>query len=107
MQFLIREHQSQNRGNRFWDEFNPETCTWQQVVDAAKEAETEYEGKAPKISIRRVFRSEALVRNLAPFLEGIPDNDGLGFLKGGLTLLFQVSPHCSQSEGTSYSCTSD
>ncbi|ROW10566.1 hypothetical protein VMCG_01916 [Cytospora schulzeri] len=90
VQCLIKEHQRLNQGNKFWDEFDPETCTWQEVFDAVEGAEAEYEGKASRVSIRRVFRSEALVRNATPLLEGIPERDGLGFLKGGLIILFNA-----------------
>lgn len=90
IQCLITEHQILNKGNKFWDEFDPQSCTWQDVFNAVEEAVAEYEGIAARSPIRRVFRSEAWIKNVPPLLENIPENDGLGFLKGGLIILFNV-----------------
>ena len=105
IQCLIKEHQSSNKGNKFWDDFDPETCTWQQVSEAAVYAEAEYEGKASGNHIRRVFRGESLARNITPLLESLPENDGLGFLKGGLIIVFNVSRPSPRSDHPG--CTKD
>lgn len=90
MQVIIKDYRRLNHGNDFWDNFDVDTCTWHQVQDVMNKAEDEYEGKGERNPLRRVFRNDGLARNLVPLLEGIPDSDGLGFLKGGFIILFNV-----------------
>lgn len=90
LQTIIENYKDLNGHNCFWANFDPDTCTWNQVQDELNKVEDEYQLKAKRNPIRRAFRGEGLTRNLTPILEGIPENDGLGLLKGGLIILFNV-----------------
>ncbi|KAL2285882.1 hypothetical protein FJTKL_07581 [Diaporthe vaccinii] len=90
LQHIIENYKSLNGNNYFWANFDPDTCTWHQVHDELNKVEDEYQLKGKRNHIRRAFRGEGLTRNLTPLLEGIPENDGLGLLKGGLIILFNA-----------------
>jgi len=68
-----------------------ESCTWNDVferIDAVKEA---YDAKAPKGSFRSFIRNgkaDATTLNSLCFI--IPEEYGLGVLRGGLSFIFQV-----------------
>lgn len=85
-------HQDSGSGqSNLWAGFDPEACTWQEVLNEMENAEAEYRQKGQKNLLRRVLRhGEAVGRNFAPFLDGLPDEKGLGLLKGGLVVLFNV-----------------
>lgn len=62
------------------------------MYDAIEAAERAYREKGAKNPLRRTFRhGNAITRNVKPMLDGIPDSDGLGLIKGGLTILFAAS----------------
>lgn len=90
LRFIIEDYKTLHRGDGFWDNFHPDTCTWYHVHDEITKVEDEYRKKGVGNLLRRTFREDGLTRNLTPLLEGIPDSDGLGFLKGGLIILFNV-----------------
>lgn len=90
LQIIIENYKSLNGNTCFWTNFEPDTCTWHQVQDELNKVEDEYRLKGKRNPIRRAFRGEGLTRNLTPLLEGIPENDGLGLLKGGLIILFNA-----------------
>lgn len=92
MREAISEFQQDKLGDTFWDNFNPDLCSWDQVYDMIEAAERAYGKKGAKYPVRRAFRhGNAITRNLKPLLEAIPDSDGLGLVKGGLTILFAAS----------------
>lgn len=90
LQHIIENYKSLNGNDYFWANFDPDTCTWHQVQNELNKVEDEYQLKGKRNHIRRAFRGEGLTRNLTPLLEGIPENDGLGLLKGGLIILFNA-----------------
>lgn len=92
LQLIIDDYKNLNGDNGFWSNFDPDTCTWHQVQDELNKVEDEYRRKGKGNFIRRALRRQGLTRTLIPLLEGIPENDGLGFLKGGLIILFNVHP---------------
>lgn len=98
LRYIIENYRELNRGVEFWESFHPDSCTWHHVHDELTKVEEEYKRKGR--IFRRALRGDSLTRNLTPLLEGIPENDGLGFLKGGLMILFNV---CSTS--SCLSCT--
>lgn len=70
-----------------------EECTWQDVLDKMHEAQQSYQAKGQRNSVRGFFRhGKSIKMVLTPLLEVIPEDYGLRALKGGLTLLFSVSP---------------
>jgi hypothetical protein len=76
----------------FWQTFDAETCSWDQVFEELKNAEEVYKGKGKINPIRRVFRHGAgFSRTLRPLIDGIPQDNGLGLLRGGLQIIFNVS----------------
>lgn len=87
---IIQKHRELNQGDKFWDKYNPDTCSWYNVQDKLDTAENEYRGKAESSFIRRRFRDDSLARFLVPLAEGIPDSDGLGLIKGALIIIFEV-----------------
>ncbi|KAI4950374.1 hypothetical protein J4E91_004256 [Alternaria rosae] len=68
-----------------------ESCTWDDVfeqIDAVKEA---YAAKAPKGSIRNFIRNgKADAKTLNSLCFIIPEDHGLGVLRGGLSFIFQA-----------------
>lgn len=88
LRYIIENYRELNRGGDFWKSFHPDTCTWYHVHDELNKVEEEYKRKGR--IFRRALREDGLTRNLTPLLEGIPENDGLGFLKGGLRIVFNV-----------------
>lgn len=88
LRVIIENFRELHRGGDFWENFHPDTCTWYHVHDELSKVEDEYKRKGS--ILRRALRGDGLTRNLTPMLEGIPENDGLGFLKGGLIILFNV-----------------
>lgn len=95
LRVMIENYQRLNQGDEFWDNYSPETCTWNHVYDELNKVEEEYRRKVTNNFVRRRFRDDGLARTLAPLLEGIPENDGLGFLKGGLIIVFNVRISCT------------
>lgn len=70
-------------------------CTWADVLDEMSRAEKEYEyfakGRGSKNIGRRAFRKAGdYASAVSPWLNLIPDDDGMNVLSGGLRLVFQV-----------------
>ncbi|KAM0473505.1 hypothetical protein ACHAP7_008171 [Fusarium lateritium] len=75
----------------FWQTFDAETCSWDQVFEELNNAEEVYKGKGKMNPIRRVFRHGAgFSRTLRPLVDGIPQDNGLGLLRGGLQVIFNA-----------------
>lgn len=65
--------------------------SWEHVFDELTLARSTYEQKGTSSPVRRGFRNGAAIyRNLRPMLEAIPQDDGLGLIKGGLLLVLNV-----------------
>lgn len=88
---MIEDYKRRNQGDIFWSKFTPESCTWQQVHDELERSETEYRHKGVVNRLRRAVRSGGLP-GLAPLVEAIPEDDGLGLLKAGIIILVNVCP---------------
>ncbi|RSL58864.1 hypothetical protein CEP54_007595 [Fusarium duplospermum] len=75
----------------FWGNVNPDSCSWDQVFAELEDTKKVYWSKADGNPIRRCFRhGQGFSRNVMPLLESIPQDDGLGLLKGGLQVLFNA-----------------
>ncbi|WAO92213.1 Hypothetical protein NCS54_00970900 [Fusarium falciforme] len=75
----------------FWDTFNPDSCSWDQVFAELEDTKKVYWSKGDGNPIRRCFRhGQGFSRNMIPLLESIPQDDGLGLLKGGLQIIFNA-----------------
>ncbi|KAG8161663.1 hypothetical protein KVR01_008650 [Diaporthe batatas] len=90
LQHIIEKYKEFYRNDKFFADLDPELCTWDQVQDQLDKAEYEYQQKGKTNIVRRAFRKDRLTRTLSPLLEGIPENDGLGILKGALIILFNA-----------------
>lgn len=101
LQYIIENYKRLYPNNSFWANFDPDLCTWHQVQDEISKAEYEYQQKGKANFVRRVFRKDGLTRTLSPLLEGIPENDGLGILKGALIILFNARSTLSYVVGIS------
>lgn len=72
------------------DEFS-----WSNVFEELSHAKSAYDEKATKNPIRRCFRhGSGMHRNLKPLAEAIPQENGLGLIKGGLQIVLNVSTGC-------------
>lgn len=105
LQLIIDDYKNLNGDNGFWSNFDPDSCTWHQVQDELNKVEEEYRQKGKGSFLRRALRRQGLTRTLIPLLEGIPENDGLGFLKGGLIILFNARHLSLRYDPTLYSLT--
>ena len=68
-----------------------ESCTWNDVFEQIDALKVAYDAKAPKGSIRSFIRNnkaDAATLNSLCFI--IPEDHGLGVLRGGLSFIFQV-----------------
>lgn len=86
----IQRYKETQPKNDFWENFNPDSCSWDQVVAELDETTSFYRTKAEGNAIRRSFRGPGVSRNMGPLLESIPQDNGLGVLKGGLLIIFNV-----------------
>ena len=70
--------------------------SWSNVLEELNHAKSAYEDKATKNPIRRCFRhGSGMHRNLKPLTEAIPQENGIGLIKGGLQIVLNVSiPTC-------------
>lgn len=74
-----------------WATFNMETVSWDDVAAELEKVEAIYQGKEIKNPIRRAFRhNAAYTTTAAHLLEAIPNDDGLGILKGALLVMLKV-----------------
>lgn len=89
MRHALSRYIQENKQQRF--DFDLERCTWENLFEQLENARTAYKVKAEGNPFRRAFRhGEALSRNFGPLLEAIPNDDGMGVLRGALALLFNV-----------------
>ncbi|KAI8664529.1 hypothetical protein NCS55_00962000 [Fusarium keratoplasticum] len=86
----IQRYKETQPKNDFWENFNPDSCSWDQVVAELDETTRFHRTKADGNAIRRSFRGLGVSRNMGPLLESIPQDNGLGVLKGGLLIIFNV-----------------
>lgn len=82
--------------------FDPNDCTWAEIVDMIAKARQEYEKKALGLKglIHKGWRG--LGNNssrIEPFLDMIPDDMGLSVLCGGLGLILTVSRPTVPAQG--------
>lgn len=88
----IERYKTEYPDNDFWREFDAGTCSWQGVLGELDEAKQIYMEKGTRNPLRRGLRhGSGVARNLKPLLEGIPQDDGLGLIKGGFIIIFNVS----------------
>lgn len=74
-----------------WAKFNIERVTWEDVADELEKVEAIYQDKEIGNPIRKAFRrSAAYTTTAAPLLEAIPNDDGLGILKGAVLVVLKV-----------------
>ncbi|KAI0427797.1 hypothetical protein F5Y09DRAFT_344293 [Xylaria sp. FL1042] len=79
-------------------EFDSKSSTWQGVLEQLDNATTIYQEKARGNPARATIRKgEAIARNLIPMLESIPNDNGLGLLKGGLLVVFNAIKRRSEA----------
>lgn len=86
----------QSNPDESWSTFDPERASWDDVFDEVKRVEAVYRDKAASNTVRRLFRRQApaLVPNVIPLLEALPDDYGLGLLKGSLMVVLKVGRSC-------------
>lgn len=83
----IRHHNE----DAFWATFDMEKVTWEDVTDELEKIEAIYQDKGLGNPIRRSFRRGAAYTNTAAhLLAAIPNDDGLGLLKGALLVVLKV-----------------
>jgi hypothetical protein len=88
----IERYKAENPDTAFWRDFSAARCSWESVLGELDEAKQIYMEKGTRIPLRRGLRhGSGIARNLKPLLEGIPQDDGLGFIKGGFIIIFNVS----------------
>ncbi|KAH7111187.1 hypothetical protein EDB81DRAFT_367857 [Dactylonectria macrodidyma] len=86
-----RAAQATEFDRNIWSNYDPESCSWIQVFDELEKAKKEYESRANNNVFRKAIRKgHGIARNVKPFLEGIPQDDGLGLLKGALLIIFKA-----------------
>ncbi|KAF4978171.1 hypothetical protein FZEAL_5416 [Fusarium zealandicum] len=74
-----------------WLNCKPDSCSWKQVIEEIQSTKDFYQSRGDKNPIRRCFRKgPGIARNFIPLLESIPQEDGLGLLKGGLLIIFNA-----------------
>ncbi|KAJ3542045.1 hypothetical protein NM208_g4313 [Fusarium decemcellulare] len=87
----IQRYLDAQPANEFWQNFNPESCSWNQVIQELDNAEEQYAAEGRNNPIRKALRQgSGISRNLKPLLEGVPQENGLGLLKGGLQIIFNA-----------------
>ncbi|KAH8901253.1 hypothetical protein GQ53DRAFT_814720 [Thozetella sp. PMI_491] len=85
------ENYASNTGESFWSGPEQASWGWQEVLNELEKARDSYNEKGNRIFARRMFRNgSGISRNVMPLLEGIPDENGLGILKGGLIIIFKA-----------------
>lgn len=87
----LAEYINQHNSDTFWQTFNMEKVTWEDVSEELEKVEAIYQDKGAGNPIRRAFRGSTAYTNTAThFLEAIPNDDGLGLLKGALLVVLKV-----------------
>ncbi|KAF4959593.1 hypothetical protein FSARC_10679 [Fusarium sarcochroum] len=83
--------QAAESGDNFWSSCDLEKCSWSQVFDELEEAKTSYWKRARNNPVRSFLRKGGgITRNLKPLLEGIPQDDGMGLIKGAFVIIFKA-----------------
>lgn len=67
-----------------------EDCSWQEVLDSMESATAQYGAKAESNRLRRLPRNKATAVTLESMTDMIPEESGLGVLRGGLKTIFKV-----------------
>ncbi|KAH8756369.1 hypothetical protein F5883DRAFT_429860 [Diaporthe sp. PMI_573] len=93
----LAEYIHQHDTDTFWETFNMATVTWEEVTGELEKVEAIYQDKGTGNPIRRAFRRSAAYTNTATdLLEAIPNDDGLGLLKGALLVVLKATERRSQ-----------
>lgn len=88
----IDKYLAEEPTSKFWQNFKPSLCSWHEVLREIERARLLYIEKGRNNPVRRYFRhGSGISRNLIPLLDGIPQDDGLGLLKGAFKIIFTVS----------------
>ncbi|KAK1757033.1 hypothetical protein QBC47DRAFT_378286 [Echria macrotheca] len=65
-------------------------CSWDDVLNSLSEAQETFNQKAAKSRFRKITRSKSIVGTLGSLTQLLPDELGLGVLRGGLNAVFQL-----------------
>lgn len=91
MKAALSEYIRHEYKDNFWMKFDIDKVTWKDVVDELQKVETIYHGQGVGNPLRQGFRRGAAYSNTAAsLLEAIPNDDGLGLLKGALLVVMKV-----------------
>ncbi|KAH7375239.1 hypothetical protein B0T11DRAFT_323291 [Plectosphaerella cucumerina] len=67
-----------------------ENCSWQEVLDSMESATAQYGAKAESNRLRALPRNKATAVTLESMTDMIPEESGLGVLRGGLKTIFKL-----------------
>lgn len=79
------------RANTEIDMTHFEACSWQDVLDSMETAAAQYSAKTNSNRLRALPRNKATAVTLESMTDMIPEESGLGVLRGGLKTIFKVS----------------
>lgn len=81
----------QSTPDQFSSNFDPGRATWEDVFEQLQNVENSYEDKGNRSAARRLFRhGTAISQTALPLLEAVPEDHGLGLLKGALIVVLKV-----------------
>lgn len=87
----IDEYVAAQPGDEFWKSFDARDCSWEDVYQELESARATYDEKGQNNVIRGVFRhGGGFTRNLTPMLDGLPQDNGIGLIRGALKVVFNV-----------------
>lgn len=66
---------------------------WDTVYDFLDDAKRTYEAKAEKSFLRRRLREPVIAEHAKAAFEALPTDDGIGLIKAGLLIVFNVRIH--------------
>lgn len=91
MKAALAEYTRHEDKDKFWTKFDIDKVTWKDVADELQKVEAIYQDQGVGNPLRRAFRRGAAYSNTAAsLLEAIPNDDGLGLLKGALLVVLKV-----------------
>ncbi|KAH6687816.1 hypothetical protein F5X68DRAFT_261159 [Plectosphaerella plurivora] len=67
-----------------------EACSWQDVLDSMETAAAQYGAKTESNRLRALPRNKAIAVTLESMTDMIPEESGLGVLRGGLKTIFKL-----------------
>lgn len=65
-------------------------CTWTEVLSSMQDASSEYREKSETNKLRAAQRDKAMAMTLLSLTDMIPEQDGLSFLRGGMSTIFKL-----------------